>query len=133
MTIAQQLNTMCNKLANCTVIQVRSNKGNGKECSWLLPIKGTAIIIGCTKMTSNVTTSTQFHLGIEEARQFYTQPMRIKNGSNKGSLGWSVAAFNTVDWQAITAALKGKPDTFNVWPVAVKTSHRGVRHKKEPC
>jgi hypothetical protein len=115
MTLAQQLNTMCNKLANCAVIQVRSNKGNKKECSWLLTMEGAAIIIDGAKMTSNVATSTQFHLGREKARQFYTRPIRIKHGTNKGGLEWSAAAFNAVDWQAIAAALKGKPDTFGLW------------------
>jgi hypothetical protein len=115
MTLVQQLNTMCNKLANCTVIQACSNKGNEKECSWLLSMEGVAIIINGAKITSNVYTPTWFHLRREEARQFYTRPMRIKNGSNKGGLGWSAAAFNAIDWQAITAALKGKPDTFGLW------------------
>jgi hypothetical protein len=87
MTLVQQLNTMCNKLTNCALIRVHSNKGNEKECSWLLPIEGAAIIINGTKMASNMATSTQFHLGREEARQFYTRPMIIKHGSNKGGLG----------------------------------------------
>ncbi len=82
-------------------------------------------------MTSNVVTSTWFHLGREEARQFYTRPMKIKNGTNKGGLGWSAATFNVVDWQAIAVALKGKPDTFNLW--LSKQAIGGVRHKKEPC
>jgi hypothetical protein len=115
MTLAQQLNTMCNKIANCAVIRACSNEGDEKECSWLLPMEGVAIIIGGAKMTSKVATSTRFCLGREEAWQFYTRPMRIKKGSNKGGLGWSVAAFNAVDWQAIAAALKGKPDTFGLW------------------
>ncbi len=115
MTLTQQLNKMCDELANCAVIRARSNEGNDNECFWLLPMEGAAIIIGGAKMTSNVATSTRFHQGREEARQVYTRPIRIKNGSNKGGLGWSAAAFNAVDWQAITAALKGKPDTFGLW------------------
>ncbi len=78
-------------------------------------MEGAAIIINGATITSSVATSTQFHLGREEGRQFYTRPMRIKNGSNKGGLGWSAAAFNAVDWQANVAALKGKPDTFGLW------------------
>jgi hypothetical protein len=115
MTLTQQLNTMCDKLANWAVLRASSNEGNEKECSWLLPMEGAAIIVGSAKMTSNVATSNQFHLGREEARQFYTRPMKIKNGTNKGGLGWSAAAFNAVDWQAIAAAFKGKPDKFGLW------------------
>jgi hypothetical protein len=115
MTLAQQLKTMCNKLANCAVIRACSNKGNEEECSWLLPMEGAAIIINSVRITSDVATFTWFHLGREEARKFYTRPMRIKNSSNKGGLGWSAAAFNGVDWQAIAATLKSKPDTFSLW------------------
>ena len=54
-------------------------------------------------------------MGMEEAERFYTKPCNIVNGVNKGGLGWSSQCFHTVAWKALNAALKSKPEMFQLW------------------
>ncbi len=81
----------------------------------LLPFEGAAILVGGIKITSNIAPLVHHILSREEARKFYTKAKEVTNGTNKGGLSWSQATFDMVDWSAITAALRGKPEMFGLW------------------
>jgi hypothetical protein len=115
LTLEQQLNKTCNKLANCAVTRARSRAGAEKQTTLLLPFEGAAILVGGIKITSNIAPSVHHILSREEARKFYTKAREVTTGTNKGGLGWSQATFDAVDWSAIAAALRGKPEMFGLW------------------
>jgi hypothetical protein len=81
----------------------------------MLPFKNIAIMINNKKITSNVAPIICFELEKEEAWKFYTKAIRQVHGSNKGGLGWSNEAFKEVDWKFIDCALKGRPNSFQLW------------------
>jgi hypothetical protein len=81
----------------------------------MLPFKNIAIMINNKKIIFNVALTIHFDLGKEEALKFYTKAIRWVHGSNKNGLGWSNEVFNEVDWKAIDHALKGRPNSFQLW------------------
>ncbi len=115
LTLEQQLNKTCNKLANCAVTRARSRVGAEKPTALLLPFEGAAILVGGIKITSNIAPLVCHILSREKACKFYTKAREVTNGTNKGGLGWSQATFDAIDWSAITAALQGKPEMFGSW------------------
>ncbi len=50
-----------------------------------------------------------------EARNFYTKAVDRVRGSNRGGLGWYEEHFDKVDWEALSRALKHKPEGFQLW------------------
>jgi hypothetical protein len=115
LSLLQQLNTTCNRLANSAVTRALSRAGNEKPTIWLLPSESVAIIADGVKITSDVSSNVRYQLGCEEAHKFYTKSIRTVNGVNKGGLGWHAATFDSVDWKAIGEALKGKPEMLGLW------------------
>jgi hypothetical protein len=115
LTLEQQLNKTCDKLANCAVTRARSRAGAEKPTTLLLPFEGATILVGGIKITSTIAQSVRHILSWEEACKFYTKAREETNGTNKGGLGWSQATFGVVDWSAIAAALPGKPEMFGLW------------------
>ena len=96
-------------------MRARSRVGAEKPTALLLPFEGSAILIGGIKITSDIVPSVHHILSWEEARKLYTKAREVTTGTNKGGLGWSQATFDTVDWSAITAALRRKPEMFGLW------------------
>jgi hypothetical protein len=95
-------------------MRARSRVGAEKPTALLLPFEGAAILVGGIKITSNIAPLVHHILSWEEARKFYTKAREVTNGTNKGGLGWSQATFDAVDWSAIAAALRGKPEMFGL-------------------
>ena len=54
-------------------------------------------------------------LGTEETRRFYTLPVVLVGGINKGGLGWLEEHFNQVAWTELDGALHSKPDMYQLW------------------
>ncbi len=54
-------------------------------------------------------------LGAKEARRFYTSPVVLVWGVNKGGLGWTEERFNQVAWADLDRALRLKPDMYQLW------------------
>ena len=78
----------------------------------LLPLEKAAVVVDNTKLTTDVADAVRFAMGEEEARQFYTAPIKKKGGD----LVWSHAKFNAVDWCALHhEVLQSKPDMFGLW------------------
>jgi hypothetical protein len=57
----------------------------------------------------------RYLLGAEEARRFYTSPVVLVGGVNKGGLGWEEERFNQVAWTELYRALSSKPDMYQLW------------------
>jgi hypothetical protein len=57
----------------------------------------------------------RFSLGKVDAQRFYTKAADQVHGSNRGGLGWSKEAFDKVDWEALSQALRLKSDSFQLW------------------
>ena len=50
-----------------------------------------------------------------DALHFYTKAVDQVNGSNRGGLGRSEEAFDKVDWEALSQALRLKSESFQLW------------------
>ena len=50
-----------------------------------------------------------------EARRFYTKAVDRVHGTNRGGLGWHEEHFDEVDWEALSIALKHKPEGLQLW------------------
>ena len=72
LTFEEQLNKMCDALANKVVIQALSKSAAPMGLS-LLPFENAAVLINNPKITSNVTPQLRFHLGRVDAKKFYTK------------------------------------------------------------
>ena len=85
LTLAEQLNVICDELAKGAVLWYLSDVTQEGRESQLLPLEKAAIVINGEKSTTNVGQA----LGYKEARRFYTKA-RTKNGlTNTGGLRWS--------------------------------------------
>jgi hypothetical protein len=114
LTLEQQLNVMCNKLANGAVTRYLS-EGVHHLGPKFLPFKKVAVVLDGVKLTTDVRLEVQYCLGKEDAERFYTKPRDVICGTNRGGLGWSSDRFHSVAWQALDSALKSKPDMFQLW------------------
>ena len=105
LTLAEQLNCVCDGLAKAAVFRSIQQLGSRKE-PFILPLERAAVFVSGVKQTSDVSRSVRFCLGEVEARAFYTAPPDItERNSNKGGLGWSQDRFNQVAWSALDAVL----------------------------
>jgi hypothetical protein len=115
LTLAEQLNVICDELAKGAVLRYLSDVTQEGRESQLLPLEKAAIVINGEKSTTNVGRDVRYALGYKEARRFYTKA-RTKNGlTNTGGLGWSEHRFDQVAWKPIDDALRNKPDMFQIW------------------
>ena len=96
LALEEQLNVVCNGLANGAIKQYLSNSTPILRQLQLLPLKKAAVFVGTKKMTTDVGPEVHFQLGREEAMRFYTFPMVMVGGINKGGLGWSRRRFKQV-------------------------------------
>ncbi len=73
-----------------------------------------AVVLDGVKLTTDVGAKVQFQLGKEEAKQFYTNPPNLVQGTNREHLSWSLQWFYSVAWMALDTAPKLKPDIFQL-------------------
>ncbi len=114
LTLEEQLNTTCDTLTSVTVTCALT-LGSQPTAPTLLPFKRAAVVVDGIKITSQVAPAVRFALGRVEARHFYTKAMDRVCRSNRGGLGWYEEDFDKVDWEALSRALKHKPDGFQLW------------------
>ena len=108
--LEQQLNCICDDLAKAAV---RSSLGSTARTApqLRLPRESAAVFIAGIKQTSDVAHDVRFQLSLVEAERFYTKPIgeRLLDGRRRpGGLGWSRAAFHTVDWHTLDSVLEPK-------------------------
>jgi hypothetical protein len=115
LSLEEQLNVICNELANSAVARYLSKQTKPSRPDQFLPLESAAIALDSVKLTTDVGVEVQFHLGKEEAARFYTNCKVITCGHNTEGLGWSNHMFNQVAWSTLDAVLWTKPDMFQVW------------------
>jgi hypothetical protein len=114
LTLEEQLNVICNKLANSAVASYLSEQTKPSRLEQFLPLESAAIVLDSVKLTTDVGLEVQFRIGKEEAARFYTSPKAVTNGDNTGGLGWSTYRLNQVAWSTLDLVLRTKPDMFQV-------------------
>jgi hypothetical protein len=114
LTLEQQLNLICNELANGGVARYLSGRVHQQGPKFLLFEKA-AIVQDGTKLTTDVSSEVRYCLGKEDAERFYTKPQSFIQGTNRGGLGWSPERLHSVAWDALDTTLKSKPDMFQLW------------------
>jgi hypothetical protein len=114
LTLEEQINTACNMLANGAITWASTLvlRHTGPT---LLPFEQIAVVVDGIKITSQVAPKIQFSLGKVDAQCFYTKAINQVHVSNRGGLGWSEEAFNKVDWEALSQALRLKSESFQLW------------------
>jgi hypothetical protein len=96
LTLEEQLNIICDKLANAAVQRYLSDATSTDRGIQLLPLEKVAIVIKGEKLTTDAGQEVWYALGQEEAQRFYTGA-RVMNGStNIEGLGWTQYKFNQV-------------------------------------
>ena len=115
LTLTEQLNVICDGLANRAIKGYLERQSPTPRVTTLLPLEKAAVFIGTKKSTTDVGPNVRFLLGTEEARRFYTSPVALVGGINKGGLGWSEERFNQVAWTKLDGALCSKPDMYQLW------------------
>ena len=115
LTLSEQLNVVCDGLANRAVKAYLERDSPTHRATSLLPLEKAAVFIDNEKTTTDVGPNARYLLGAEEARRFYTSPVVLVRGVNKGGLGWSGERFNQVAWTALDWALRSKPDMYQLW------------------
>jgi hypothetical protein len=114
LTLEQQLNVICDELANGVMARYLSG-GVHQQGPKFLPFEKAAIVLDGTKLKMDVGSEVRYCLGKEDAERFYTKPQNVIRGTNRGGLGWSSERSHSVAWDALDAALKSKPDMFQLW------------------
>ena len=75
-----------------------------------------AVFIGNEKQTTDVGPNVCFLLETKEAKRFYTSPVELVGGINKGDLGWLEECFKQeVGWPELDGAECSKPDMYQLW------------------
>ncbi len=115
LTLTKQLNVICNGLANRAIKGYLERQSPTPRVTTLLSLETAAVFIGTEKLTTDVGPNVRFLLGTEESRRFYTSPVALVGGINKGGLGWLEERFNQVAWTELDGALRSKPDMYQLW------------------
>jgi len=87
--LSEQLNVLCDSLANRAVKGYLERDSPTHRYTSLLPLEKAAVFIDNEKTTTDVGPNARYLLGAEEARRLYTSPVVLVRGVNKGGLGWS--------------------------------------------
>jgi hypothetical protein len=114
LTLEEQLNVICDELANSAVTRYLSEQTKPSRPEQFLPLESAAIVLDSVKLTTDVGLEVRFRLRKEEAVRFYTSPKAVTNRGNAGGLGWSTYRFNQVAWSILDSVLRTKPDMFQV-------------------
>jgi hypothetical protein len=115
LTLSEQLNVICDDLANRAVKGYLERDSPTHRSTPLLPLEKAAVFIDNEKATTDVGPNARYLLGAEEARRFYTSPVILVRGANQGGLGWSRERFDQVAWTDLNRALRSKPDMYQLW------------------
>ncbi len=114
LTLEEQINTTCDMLANGAITWALTLALQHTGPTFL-PFEQVVVVADGIKITSQVAPAIQFSLGKVDARHFYTKAINQVHRSNRGGLGWSKDAFNEVDWEALSQALRLKSESFQLW------------------
>ena len=106
---------LCDGLANRAVKGYLEWDSPSHRATSLLLLEKAAVFIDNKKTTTDVGPNARYLLGAEEARRFYTSPVVLVRGVNKGGLGWSGEHFDQVAWTDLDRALRLKPDMYQLW------------------
>jgi hypothetical protein len=71
LTLEQQLNVICNNLANKAVAQYLAQGAARNDGPQLLPLEKAAVVLDGVKLTTDVGPEVHLQLGKEEAELFY--------------------------------------------------------------
>ncbi len=115
LTLEEQLNVICNKLAKAAVLRYLSDTTQEGRGIQLLPLEKVAVVVNGEKLTTDVGQEVGCALGHEEERKFYTGAIKMNGLTNTGGVGWSEYRFEQVAWKLIDNALQNKPDMFQIW------------------
>ena len=110
MSLAEQLNCVCDSLAKLAVRESMHIKAKSAEPRFL-PREKAAIVIDNHKLTTDAGPEVRYALGESDVRRFYTAAKKDRGGG----LGWSETRFNQVARRHIDACLEGKPDMYGIW------------------
>jgi hypothetical protein len=111
----EQLNVLWDSLANRAIKGYLERVSPTPSATTLLPLEKAAVFIDNEKSTTNVGPNVRFLLGTEEASRFYTSPVVLIRGVNKGDLDWSEERFDQVAWADLDRALHQKPNMYQLW------------------
>jgi hypothetical protein len=114
-SLEEQLNVICDKLTNGAVRHYLSYWSPVNQKLRLLPLEKAAVFVGTEKMMTDVGPEVRFQLGREDALRFYTLPVVLVGGVNKGGLGWSWRRFEQVSWSTLELVLRSKSDMYQLW------------------
>ncbi len=115
LTQSEQLNVLCDGLANRAVKGYLERDSPTHRSTSLLPLEKAAVFIDNEKTTTDMGPNAWYLLGADEARRFYTSPVVLVRGVNQGGLGWSRESFDQVAWPDLSQALRSKPDMYQLW------------------
>jgi hypothetical protein len=104
-TLEQQLNMICDSLANDAITRYLACKRAQDEGPQFLPLKKAPVVLDGVKLTTDVGTEVGLQLGMEEAERSYTKPCNLVNRVNRGGLGY------------------GPHNSFTWWPGKHQTLH----------
>ena len=105
LTLTQQLNCVCNTLANRSV-PTAINHGYHDRPTQLLSKEDVALVIWGNKITGDISLHLRFHASKEVAQRYLTSRPRDK---------WSNNHLDTVDWEHLDLTLKNKQDMYRIW------------------
>jgi hypothetical protein len=115
LSLEEQLNVICDELANGAVRHYLSYSSPVTRKLQLLPLEKAIVFVGTEKMTTDVGPEVCFQLGREDALRFYMLPVVLVGRVNKGGLGWSRRRFEQVSWSTLELVLRSKPDMYQLW------------------
>jgi hypothetical protein len=115
LTLEEQSNVICAKLANAAVQRYLSDATPAGRGIQLLPLEKVAIMIKGEKLSTDAGKEVWYALGQEEARRFYTGAIVMNGSTNTGGLGWTQYKFDQISWKSIDATLRTKPNMFQIW------------------
>jgi hypothetical protein len=104
MSLLERLNCRCDKLAKTAVHLGIQNPPVETSARQQLPLETVAVFYNGRKLSGECGNEIRFQAGRVAARRFYV-----------GELGWSSAAFDSVDWEARDKSISSKPDMFRLW------------------
>jgi hypothetical protein len=115
LSLEEQLNVICDKLANGAVRHYLSYSSPLTRKLQLLPLEKAAVFVGTEKMMTDVGPEVCFQLGREGALRFYTSPVVLVGRVNKGGLDWLWRRFEQVSWSTLELVLHSMPDMYQLW------------------
>ncbi len=124
LTLEEQLNVICDKLAKEAVLRYLSDATPEGRGAQLLPLEKVAIVVNGEKLTTDVGQEVRNALGHKEGWKFYTGIIKMKGSTNTGGLGWSEYQFEQEIDRQCTAEQAG-----HVSNLACKTMHLSVHHE----